>query len=155
QIPGSRPGSRTIPRSTRDVAGQRPLRRCRIRRCKGRRMPGRQPFAGRVTPWQDSSAYWHSCLSMKRRGWGGSGITMPVQYESPVMSIAAADSLTALDHFEKLLGVETDCWDVHFDLEHGKPEFVLLDVRSPESFAAGHIEGARNLPHRQIDVDSL
>jgi rhodanese-related sulfurtransferase len=71
------------------------------------------------------------------------------------MSIAAADSRTALEHFEKLLGVETDCWDVHFDLENGKPEFVLLDVRSPESFAAGHIEGARNLPHRQIDLEGL
>jgi rhodanese-related sulfurtransferase len=27
---------------------------------------------------------------------------------------------------------------------------VLLDVRSPEAFAAGHVPGAVNLPHRRI-----
>ncbi|MEM7157345.1 MAG: rhodanese-like domain-containing protein [Myxococcota bacterium] len=27
---------------------------------------------------------------------------------------------------------------------------LLLDVRSPDEFAAGHIEGARNIPHDQL-----
>ena len=30
--------------------------------------------------------------------------------------------MTALEHFEKLLEFETDCWDVHEDLKSGKPE---------------------------------
>jgi len=62
-----------------------------------------------------------------------------------------ADPKTALDHYEKLLSLETDCWDVHAALQHtGVREFVLLDVRSPESFDAAHISGAVNLPHRRI-----
>jgi rhodanese-related sulfurtransferase len=63
--------------------------------------------------------------------------------------------MTALAHFSALLSLETDCWDVHEALEQARaadrtPDFVLLDVRSPELFAAGHVPGAVNLPHRRI-----
>ena len=60
--------------------------------------------------------------------------------------------MTALEHFEKLLEFETDCWDVHQDqdLKSGKPDYVILDVRSPEAYAAGHVPGAINLPHARI-----
>ena len=58
--------------------------------------------------------------------------------------------MTALEHFEKLLEFETDCWDVHEDLKSGKPDYVILDVRSPEAYAAGHVPGAINLPHGRI-----
>ena len=54
--------------------------------------------------------------------------------------------MTALEHFEKLLEFETDCWDVHEDLKSGKPDYVILDVRSPDAYAAGHVPGAINLP---------
>jgi rhodanese-related sulfurtransferase len=67
-----------------------------------------------------------------------------------------ADPKTTLDHYEKLLSLETDCWDVHEALHHtGVRDFVLLDVRSPESFAAAHIAGAVNLPHRRIHERNL
>jgi rhodanese-related sulfurtransferase len=58
--------------------------------------------------------------------------------------------MTALEHFAKLLEFETDCWDVHQELKSGKPDYVLLDVRSPEAYAAGHVPGAINLPHGRI-----
>lgn len=58
--------------------------------------------------------------------------------------------MTALEHFEKLLEFETDCWDVHEDLKSGRPDYVILDVRSPEAYAAGHVPGAINLPHGRI-----
>jgi rhodanese-related sulfurtransferase len=62
----------------------------------------------------------------------------------------AAPSDAALAHFEGLLSFETDCWDVHQAMTSGDPGFVLLDVRSPDLFAAGHLPGAINLPHGRI-----
>jgi rhodanese-related sulfurtransferase len=58
--------------------------------------------------------------------------------------------MNALEHFETLLEFETDCWDVHEDLLSGKRDYVILDVRAPEAYAAGHVPGAVNLPHGRI-----
>ena len=74
---------------------------------------------------------------------------------SDVTVIPAAAPAEARAHFERLLSFETDCWDVHAALRSRDPGFVLLDVRSPEIFAAGHIPGAVNLPHRRINERNL
>lgn len=74
---------------------------------------------------------------------------------SPVTDIPAADPNEARTHFHLLLTLETDCWDVHAAIEGGNRQFVLLDVRSPESYAAGHLPGAINLPHRRITERNL
>ena len=66
-----------------------------------------------------------------------------------VTAIAPAASPEALAHFEAALRFETDCWDVHDALSRGV-DFVLLDVRSPELYARGHVPGAINLPHGKI-----
>ena len=63
--------------------------------------------------------------------------------------------MTALEHFEKLLEFETDCWDVSDALASGTPGFVLLDVRGPALFARGHVPGAVNLPHGKIVASKL
>lgn len=68
---------------------------------------------------------------------------------SYVTEIAAAPSTAALAHFEAVMQYETDCWDVHHALQN-EPDFVLLDVRSPAMYAAGHVPGAINLPHGKI-----
>jgi rhodanese-related sulfurtransferase len=75
---------------------------------------------------------------------------MPATTSATVTEYPAADPRDAAAHFERLLAFETDCWDVHAALESGKESFVLLDVRGPEAFAAGHVQGAINLPHRRI-----
>jgi rhodanese-related sulfurtransferase len=67
-----------------------------------------------------------------------------------VTAIAAAPSEEALDHFQQGFRFETDCWDVHEALKSDDPGFVLLDVRGPDLFAAGHIPGAVHLPHGKI-----
>jgi len=54
-----------------------------------------------------------------------------------------------------LLEFETDCWDVHEDLRSGKPYYVILDVRSPEAYGAGHVPEAINLPHGRIVEGNL
>lgn len=61
-----------------------------------------------------------------------------------------ADPAAAAAHFQALLSYETDCWDVHDALRRGETGFVVLDVRSPALFAAGHVPGAVNLPHGRI-----
>ncbi|HKE97277.1 MAG TPA: rhodanese-like domain-containing protein [Povalibacter sp.] len=69
---------------------------------------------------------------------------------STVTRIAPADSATALQHFESALRLETDCWDVHEAMARGEQDFVLLDVRSHESYDSGHVPNAVSLPHRKI-----
>ena len=68
---------------------------------------------------------------------------------SLVTQVPAADSASAVQRFESAFGFETDCWDVHEALARG-PDFVLIDVRSPESFARTHVPGAINIPHAKI-----
>jgi rhodanese-related sulfurtransferase len=78
-----------------------------------------------------------------------------LQTANPVSEVPAADPESALAHFERLFHFETDCWDVHSSLEAGDDGFVLLDVRSPEPYAAGHVPGAVNLPHRRLTERAL
>jgi rhodanese-related sulfurtransferase len=69
---------------------------------------------------------------------------------SHVTAVPAADSAAALSHFEASFRYETDCWDVHDALADGQPDFVLLDVRGTEKYAAGHVPGALDLARRKI-----
>jgi len=74
---------------------------------------------------------------------------------SKITTPPAAASDAALAHFAAKLTFETDCWDVHEALSGGAPDFVLLDVRSPMDYAAGHVPGAINLPHVKIIASKL
>lgn len=74
---------------------------------------------------------------------------------SHVTAIPAAPAPESLAHFEAALRFETDCWDVHDAISKGPPDFVLLDVRSPALYRAGHVPGARNLPHGKIVESAL
>lgn len=77
-------------------------------------------------------------------------------FDDPIVSaVPAAMPAEALHHFESLLAYETDCWDVHEDLARDVDEFVLLDVRSPDLFTEGHVDGAVNLPHGRINERNL
>ncbi len=69
---------------------------------------------------------------------------------SYVSEIAAAPAAAALAHFEAQFSFETDCWDVHHALACGQQDFVLLDVRGTEKYAAGHVPGALDLAHGKI-----
>ncbi len=66
-----------------------------------------------------------------------------------VTAVPPAASDLARAHFAAAFAFETDCWDVHDALARGA-DFVLLDVRGPALFAAGHVPGAINLPHGKI-----
>ena len=74
---------------------------------------------------------------------------------SPAIEVGQPTPSSALQHFEALLRLETDCWDVHASLASPEPGFVLLDVRSPDAYAKGHVPGAVNLPHRRITESNM
>ena len=74
---------------------------------------------------------------------------------SAVSRPPAANSSAALEHFQKLLEFETDCWDVHHAISNHRMDFVLLDVRGETLFDGGHISGATNLPHSKINAKSI
>jgi rhodanese-related sulfurtransferase len=110
-------------------------------RASGARVTEQRPFG-----WPDCDVRWPVRWSRReqdvRQHWH---VT-----DSPVTQIPAAASADAEAHFSALRAYETDCWDVHAAMAAGNQDFVLLDVRSPESFAAGHVPGAVNLPHGRI-----
>lgn len=74
---------------------------------------------------------------------------------NPVTQTPAASSAEALAHFDALLRLETDCWDVHTAFRAGATDFVVLDVRGPQAFAEGHIPGAVSLFHGKITASRL
>jgi len=81
--------------------------------------------------------------------------TRPISARRSLAEQPVAEPAAAAEHFERLLAFETDCWDVHDALSRKETGFVVLDVRSPALFAAGHVEGAINLPHGRITERNL
>lgn len=75
--------------------------------------------------------------------------------EAAVTAVPPAHPQVALLYFERLLSLETDCRDVNAAIEAGNVNFVLLDVRSAELFATGHVRRAINLPYARINARNL
>src|SRR4051794_25964731 len=63
-----------------------------------------------------------------------------------VTAVPAADSEAAGRHFAGRLAFETDVADVAAALREEDHGLVLIDSRSGEAYAAGHLPGALNLP---------
>jgi len=73
---------------------------------------------------------------------------------SKVLEYPALAPAAAAAHFREALARSTDPSDVHSDRESGERGFVVLDARSPDAFARGHVPGAINVPHGRIDARS-
>jgi rhodanese-related sulfurtransferase len=65
---------------------------------------------------------------------------------SLVTRAPAASPAEATEYFERRLAFETDATDVARDLRIGAAAFTIVDVRSSEQYAAGHLPGAVSLP---------
>jgi rhodanese-related sulfurtransferase len=63
--------------------------------------------------------------------------------------------ITAHEHFTRRLAFETDADDVAEALREGTADFVLVDARSEQAYAAAHIPGAVSLAHRGITREAL
>jgi rhodanese-related sulfurtransferase len=78
-----------------------------------------------------------------------------IQTRSRVLDTQPADPKIAAEHFRSKLSFETDPSDVYTDLIVNKVSgFLVIDARTPEAYARGHIPGAINLPHRTIDAST-
>ena len=71
---------------------------------------------------------------------------------SSVTAVPAAPPAEAARHFAARLAFETDAADVGAAVRAGARDFVLVDVRSREAYAAGHVPEAVSLPHAEIDA---
>jgi rhodanese-related sulfurtransferase len=65
---------------------------------------------------------------------------------SLVTRVAPATPEEASAYFARRLAFETDCADVARDLRLGATPYTIVDVRSAEHYAAGHVPGAVNAP---------
>ena len=80
--------------------------------------------------------------------------TVTTKRASRVLETEAADPKMAAEHFRSKLSFETDPSDVYTDLQNGETGFVVIDARSPESYARGHVPGSINLPYRTINAQT-
>jgi rhodanese-related sulfurtransferase len=71
-----------------------------------------------------------------------------------VLETAVAETQAAHRHFQSKLTFETDPWDVKTDVERGRSDFVLIDVRSRSDFDAKRIAGAIHLAYRSMDAET-
>ncbi|HUP94969.1 MAG TPA: rhodanese-like domain-containing protein [Burkholderiales bacterium] len=54
-----------------------------------------------------------------------------------------------LKHYADKLAYEIDAWDLKVAIENGQ-KVAVIDARSPQAYALGHIPGAINIPHRSM-----
>jgi rhodanese-related sulfurtransferase len=80
---------------------------------------------------------------------------MPGTSESAEITRDVARPEEAERHFAAKLRYETDCWDTNEALRSGADDMVVLDVRSPAAYEAGHVPGAHSLPRRDITPERL
>jgi rhodanese-related sulfurtransferase len=62
---------------------------------------------------------------------------------------------TAAEHFRQQLAFTTDAADVHDELQQGGGAILVIDARSAEWYAKGHIPGAISVPHRTMTAESV
>jgi rhodanese-related sulfurtransferase len=53
---------------------------------------------------------------------------------------------------EDKLRFHTDSWDLSVDLRAALSDIVVIDARSGDAYAAGHIPGAVSFPHREMSA---
>ncbi len=73
---------------------------------------------------------------------------------SLVLETSAAEPEVAHQHFLTKLAFETDPADVMLDIQRGRTDFVVIDVRSEEDYVACRIPGAVNIPYRRITAET-
>lgn len=74
--------------------------------------------------------------------------------QSLVLQFPAPEPEQSAAFMQAKLAYHTDSADLAEDLVNGIGAIVVIDTRSPEHYAAGHIPGAISFPHRTMDDHS-
>src|SRR5260370_484175 len=77
-----------------------------------------------------------------------------VEEFSRVLEWGAPDPAETLQFMQDRLKYHTDSWDLSVDLKSGHPDIIVIDARSREAYADGHIPGAVSLPHREMTAEA-
>jgi 3-mercaptopyruvate sulfurtransferase SseA len=56
---------------------------------------------------------------------------------------------------EDRLRFHTDSWHLSVDLKAGPAAIVVIDARSRDAYIAGHIPGAVDFPHREMNSETI
>jgi len=80
---------------------------------------------------------------------------MRTDVDSRVLGAPPASPEVAAAFFSTRLRCETDPFDVHADLTARVGGLVLLDARRREAYDAGHLPGARCLPHQDLTPEAV
>ena len=73
---------------------------------------------------------------------------------SAVLEYGAPEPGEIENVMEHKLRFHTDLWDLSVDLRSGYSDIVVIDARSCDAYAAAHIPGAVNFPHREISAET-
>jgi rhodanese-related sulfurtransferase len=82
---------------------------------------------------------------------GGVGMAHQI---SAVLEYGAPDPGETATMMEDKLRFHTDSWDLSVDLKAGFSEIIVIDARSRDAYAAGHIPGAISFPHREMSAET-
>ena len=73
---------------------------------------------------------------------------------SAVLEYSAPEPMETVTFMAQKLRYHTDSSDLSIDLEAGRADIGVIDARSREAYAAGHIPGAVSLPHREMNEET-
>ncbi len=74
---------------------------------------------------------------------------------SAVLEYGAPNPSETVRMMEDKLRFHTDSWDLSVDLKAGVSEIVVIDARSRDAYAAGHIPSAISFPHREMNAETV
>jgi rhodanese-related sulfurtransferase len=77
-----------------------------------------------------------------------------MERSSAVLEYGMPDPTETTAMMADKLRFHTDSWDLSVDLKAGNDDIVVVDARSREAYAAGHIPGALSLPHREMSGEA-
>jgi rhodanese-related sulfurtransferase len=70
--------------------------------------------------------------------------------KSAVLEYGAPEPAETAAVMADKLRFHTDSWDLSVDLKSGQPDIVVIDARSGQAYADGHIPGAVSFPHGEM-----